>query len=187
MTHPCLIFNFFFHLLTCAKQLYNLLLFLHYFFHVARTRSDQLSAFDEMSASQTNTNQGMMAAATKIIYSESARWSDTSISSPAGDRENRGGHYKVHIAGKVRSIFYPTLTPVIPQTRPFSPGTLPLSAPLKMEACFPSINCSSHLVAFEQCFIMQQFPFQHVLVYKFVHFVCESENVETLAGALPPA
>lgn len=77
-----------------------------------------------------------MAGATKIIYSESAQWSDTSISSPAGDRENRGGHYNDHIAGKVRSIFYPTLTSPFPQTRTFSPGTLPFSAPLKMEACF---------------------------------------------------
>lgn len=95
-----------------------------------------------------------MAAATKIIYSESAQWPDTSISSPAGDRENRGGHYKDHIAGIVRDIFYPTLTPPIPQTRPFSPGALPSSAPLKMEACFPSINCCSRSFAFEGCYIM---------------------------------
>lgn len=77
-----------------------------------------------------------MAAATKIIYSESAQRSDTSISSPAGDRENRGGHYKDHIAGKVGAIFYPTLTLSNPQTRPFSPGALPSYAPLKLEACF---------------------------------------------------
>lgn len=111
-----------------------------------------------------------MAAATKIIYSENTQWSDTSISSPAGDRENRGGHYKDHIAGKVRSIFYPTL---ISQTRPFSPGALPFSAPLKIEACFPSINRCTRSFATEGCSIMQQFPFQHVLVHKFVHFVCE--------------
>lgn len=58
----------------------------------------------------------------KIIYSESTHWSDTSISSPAGDRENRGRHYKDHITEEIRSIFYPTLTL---QTRPFSPGALP--------------------------------------------------------------
>lgn len=86
-----------------------------------------------------------MATATKIIYSESAQWSDTSISFPVGDRENRGGHYKHHIARKVRSIFYPTLTPPILQTRPFSPGAVPSSAPIKMEACFPSINCCLRL------------------------------------------
>lgn len=80
-----------------------------------------------------------MAGATKIIYSESAQWSDTSISSPAGDRENRGGHYKDHIAGKLRAIFYPTLTPPIPQTRPFSPGALPSPAPLKNGSLF-SLN-----------------------------------------------
>lgn len=66
-----------------------------------------------------------MTVATKITNSESTQCSDTSISSPAGDRENRGGHYKDYIAGKVRSIFYPTPTPhTIPQTRPFSPGAL---------------------------------------------------------------
>lgn len=128
-----------------------------------------------------------LAAATKIIYSESTQWSDTSISSTAGDRENRGGHYKDHIAGKVRAIFYQTLTLPIPQTRPFSPGTLPSSAPLKMEACFPSINCCIRLFAFEGCYIIQQFPFQHVVVHKFDHFVCENENVNTQVGPLSPA
>lgn len=77
------------------------------------------------------------AATTKIIYSESTQQSDTSISSPAGDRENRGVGYKDHIAGKVGAIFNPTLALLIPQTRPFSPGTLPSSVPLKTEACFP--------------------------------------------------
>lgn len=120
-----------------------------------------------------------MAATTKITYSERTQWSDTSISSPAGDRENRGGHYKVHVAGKVRSIFYPTLTSPIPQTRPFSPGSLPFSAPLKMEACFPSINCCTRSFAFEGCYIMWLFPFQHVLGRKFVHFVLESEDANT--------
>lgn len=42
------------------------------------------------------------AAATTIISSESTHWSDTLISSPVGDREHRGGHYKNHIAGRAR-------------------------------------------------------------------------------------
>lgn len=49
------------------------------------------------------------AATTTIIYSESTQQPDTSISFPAGDRENRGGYYKDHITGKVGAIFYQTL------------------------------------------------------------------------------
>lgn len=71
-----------------------------------------------------------MAATTKIIYSESTQWSDTSISSPAGDRENRGGHYKDHISEKERVIFYSTLTLTIPQTK-------------TIFSCCPTILCTT--------------------------------------------
>lgn len=121
-----------------------------------------------------------MTAAAKIIYSESTHWSDTSISSPAGDRENRGRHYKDHITEKIRSIFYLTLTP---QTRAFSPGALPFPGPVTTEACFPSINCCTHSFAFERCYNMRPFPSKHVLVHRFVHFTC----VFTQMGAFPPA
>lgn len=57
MTHLLLTF-YFLHLWTCARQLLNLLLFPHHFSHVRAAPPDQLSAFDEMSVSQTNTNQG---------------------------------------------------------------------------------------------------------------------------------
>lgn len=58
MTHPPSYLGFFFHLRTCTRQL-DLLLFRHYFFSMSgAARPDQLSAFDEMSASQTNTSQG---------------------------------------------------------------------------------------------------------------------------------
>lgn len=77
------------------------------------------------------------AATTQIIYCGNTQQSDTSISSSAGDRKNRGGNYTAHIAGKVRSILSPTLALSIPQTRLFSLGTLPSSVPLKTEACFP--------------------------------------------------
>lgn len=48
-----------------------------------------------------------------------------------------------------------------------------------MEARFPSIH--------ERRYIVQQFPFRHVLVYKFVHFACERVDANTLVAALPPA
>ena len=127
-----------------------------------------------------------MAATTKIIYFESSQWSDTSISSPAGDRENRGGHYKDHISEKERVIFYPTLTLPIPQTRPFSPAGLPSSAPLKMEACFPlnkllySIVCLWGVLYHDSSSTCSA---PHVCAL----CVCESEDVNTQVGAFPPA
>lgn len=47
------------------------------------------------------------------------------------------GIIKTTSLGEQGPFFIQHWLPPIPQTRPFSPGALPSSAPLKMEACFP--------------------------------------------------
>lgn len=146
MTNLCLTFYFF----TCKPVQHNFSIC--YYFCITFSMSRECGLISCLPLMKWVLHKPIQtrarAATTKIIYSQSAQWSDTSISSPAGDRENRGGHYKDHIAGKARAIFYPTLTPSISQTRPFSPGALLSSVPLKMEACFPSINCCTRSFAF---------------------------------------
>lgn len=102
---------------------------------------------------KTNTNPRTMAAAaaTKIKYSESDQWSDTSISSPAGDSEKRCGHYKGLIVGrKSGQFFYPSAEPPPPFHRQYHFLQRPAGGPtstttLKMEALLLSINIFGRL------------------------------------------
>ena len=96
MTH-----TFFFPPRTCAQRRLHLLFpFCIIFTETRWEQSDQLSPFDEMSASQR-----AMMAATKIIYFESAQWSDTSISSRREIGRTEVGSIKATSLGKSGPFF----------------------------------------------------------------------------------
>lgn len=183
MTHLCLSF-YLFHLQTCAQQFLNLLLFRHYFFPCPQSaaRSAVCLWWNECFTNQYKPGQWQQQLKSYTLRAPNGLTLQFPPQREIGRTEV--GIMKTTSVGKSGPFFTQHwLPPLIPQTRPFSPGVLPSSAPVKMEACFPSINCCTHSFAFEEHYIMQQFPFQHVLAHKFVHFVCESEDVNTQVGA----